>query len=329
MIEIDLATTKHSLKQLLINLGWISANTQIRHLEKPGEGNMNVVMRVQTDQGSFILKQSRQYVQKYPQIAAPIDRIAVEHQFYQLVQETSCGAWLPKMIAFNSEHHLMQLEDLGVAKDYTGLYQQGSVLSPSDLTRSLHFLNQLHNLPISGTQLRAFPDNLVLRKLNYEHLFVYPYLKENGLDFDTIIPCLQSIGNDYQSDTLLKKNILKLGAKYLGSGTNLLHVDYYPGSWLKSAKGFRVIDPEFCFFGPKEYDLGIMRAHLKMAQQPAQAFTDFWEHYPISGINLELVAKFEGMEILRRILGLAQLPLTLSLEERSLLLRSAREQLNG
>ena len=329
MIEIDLATTKHSLKQLLINLGWISANTQIRHLEKPGEGNMNVVMRVQTDQGSFILKQSRQYVQKYPQIAAPIDRIAVEHQFYQLVKETSCGAWLPKMIAFNSEHHLMQLEDLGVAKDYTGLYQQGSVLSPSDLTRSLHFLNQLHNLPFSGTQLRAFPDNLVLRKLNYEHLFVYPYLKENGLDLDTIIPGLQSIGNDYQSDTLLKKNILKLGAKYLGSGTNLLHGDYYPGSWLKSAKGFRVIDPEFCFFGPKEYDLGIMRAHLKMAQQPAQAFTDFWEHYPISGINLELVAKFEGMEILRRILGLAQLPLTLSLEERSLLLRSAREQLNG
>jgi len=49
---------------------WIKSTEKVLSLEKPGEGNMNFVLRVKTDQGSFIIKQARPWVEKFPQIPA-------------------------------------------------------------------------------------------------------------------------------------------------------------------------------------------------------------------------------------------------------------------
>ena len=118
-----------------------------------------------------------------------------------------------------------------------------------------------------------------------------------------------------------------MGKRYLSEGTSLLHGDYYPGSWLKTDFGFRVIDPEFCFFGPKEYDLGVLRAHLRIAEQPISYLNDFWKHYIPSEVDFSLVSQFEGMELIRRIIGLAQLPLSLSLEQMATLLQEGKRLL--
>ena len=41
------------------------------------------------------------------------------------------------------------------------------------------------------------------------------------------------------------------------NGDTLLHGDYYPGSWMRVRERLYIIDPEFSFAGPKEFDLGI------------------------------------------------------------------------
>ena len=110
---------------------------------------------------------------------------------------------------------------------------------------------------------------ICLRRLNHEHLFVYPYSEKNNFDLNDIKPGLQLLAQKMRQDTPLKNAAIQLGKRYLSEGTSLLHGDYYPGSWLKTKTGLRIIDPEFCFFGPKEYDLGVLRAHLKMAEQPS------------------------------------------------------------
>ena len=43
-------------------------------LGRAGEGNMNLTLRVQTEERSFILKQARPWVEKYPDIPAPKER---------------------------------------------------------------------------------------------------------------------------------------------------------------------------------------------------------------------------------------------------------------
>ena len=72
-----------------------------------------------------------------------------------------------------------------------------------------------------------------------------------------------------QADACYVGIVRELGALYLQDGTSLLHGDYFPGSWLQTAAGVRVIDPEFCFFGPPEFDVGVLLAHLHLAQPHA------------------------------------------------------------
>jgi 5-methylthioribose kinase len=110
------------------------------------------------------------------------------------------------------------------------------------------------------------------------------------------------------------------------TGPKLLHGDYYPGSWLRTSKGFRMIDPEFAFFGLPEFELGVAVAHLKMAQQPDSLIKDLFVYYHFdSRFDGSLFSQFTGMEMIRRIIGLAQLPLQLDMNERLELLDEAYE----
>ena len=55
-------------KYLKKELNIFSSDEKILNIKVPGEGNMNVVLRIETSKTSFILKQSRPYVNKYPDI---------------------------------------------------------------------------------------------------------------------------------------------------------------------------------------------------------------------------------------------------------------------
>jgi 5-methylthioribose kinase len=98
-----------------------------------------------------------------------------------------------------------------------------------------------------------------------------------------------------------------------------------PEAGSKTAKGFRIIDPEFCFFGRPEFELGVAVAHLKMAQQPDALIKDLFIYYHFDKqFDGSLFTKFAGIEIIRRLIGVAQLPLELTLQERLDLLEEAR-----
>lgn len=331
MTELTVHTLPQTLESYLKDQQWITPEDKVIALEKPGEGNMNVVVRVKMEAGSMILKQSRPFVQKYPQIPAPIDRVAIESQFYDLASENEAlDPYLPGVIGYDAEQYIFALEDLGEGADYTFLYRKGAPVDAGDLEAAAEFLYQLHQTEFPAAAVKTFPDNLSLRKLNHEHLFVYPYLKDNGFDLDTVQEGLQGVSMTYKGDEALKKRINGLGERYLSSGDTLLHGDYYPGSWLRVKGQLRVIDPEFCFFGPAEYDYGVMVAHMKMAQLPEAVIAQALAHYPTDGdFDQTLADQFTGMEILRRIIGLAQLPLDLTLAEREGLLEAAALLVSG
>ncbi len=298
--------------------GWIADDETVTLIEKPGEGNMNYVLRVRTDRQSFIVKQSRPWVEKYPQLDAPIERIVVEAQFYDALSEVGdLQDFIPKLKGFRAEHFIMAVEDLGKASDFTNIYKKSGQISPTELADLVYFISGLHR--VSADEMREpFPDNQTLKVLNAEHIFNYPYLEDNGFDLDTIQPGLQELALIYKRDEALKNKVKGLNEVYLGKGDTLLHGDFYPGSWLRTADGTKIIDPEFAYLGRAEFDLGVLVAHLKMAQTDEAAIEAGLTQYTSTGQNFdhELFAGFCGAEILRRIIGLAQLPLDLSLAEK-------------
>jgi len=76
MILFDQKTPVDELNNYLKNrINFLKKNEVLIDKEIPGEGNMNIVIRLITNQRSFILKQSRSFVVKYPKLSAPLNRL--------------------------------------------------------------------------------------------------------------------------------------------------------------------------------------------------------------------------------------------------------------
>lgn len=319
------ANEPKELAVYLQNQQWLVADEKIISLSKPGEGNMNYLLRVDTGKRTFIIKQSRGYVEKYPQVIAPAERVITEGAFYEKISyEQAVQNYMPTLIGLDHQNNVMVLEDLGEANDFNILYDLQQQLKSDELISLLHFLNGLH-YSFQKTILDDELANLELRKLNHEHIFEYPFIEDNGFDLNAVQDGLQELASPYKNDSTLKQQIALLGSLYMSKGKYLLHGDYYPGSWLKTEKGIKIIDPEFCYYGSREFDLGVLLAHLYLTQQDESLFAfvvNEYEAYP--ELNLEILNGFIGVEIIRRLIGLAQLPLQMDLKTKKRLLDFAK-----
>jgi 5-methylthioribose kinase len=318
MIDIQ----QNSPLSLLQNLGFWKVGEKIRSASVPGESNMNLVLRIETNQGSYILKQAKSYVRKYPQIPAPISRIEIEYQFLkQLDSDPSLASLSPKVHHYDAVNHLMLLEDLGEGSDFISLYSGNQQLKSEEIRHLVVYLMHLHQLEIT-----IFPATEAMRVLNHEHIFNFPFLEENGFHLDSIQPGLQKESMPYKTDIDLKQRIQALGSRYLAGGKVLMHGDFYPGSWLQVSTGIKIIDPEFGGLGDAEFDLGILLAHLDLSAQAEDLSDQVRQHYQLP-LDWSLVQQYRGVEILRRLIGIAQLPVSLSLDAKKTLLARARTYL--
>lgn len=315
MIELSENTSLQELQSLSF---WKKGEI-IQDSSSAGPSNMNLVLRIQTSRRNVILKQSKSYVRKFPQIPAPIERINVEYEFLKLLENhPQAYSMIPKILDFDPQNHMLLMEDLGIGKDFSGIYSQVQHLSEQDISTLVGFLNILH-----GIHPQNFPKNLEMRMLNHEHIFRFPFLEENGFDLDTIQPGLQELALEFKKDEPLKARIEALGNRYLAEGNTLLHGDFYPGSWLSVNSGLKVIDPEFAFRGDREFDLGVFIAHLDLGQQSDSLENLVLASYQHS-FQTPLLNGYRGVEILRRLIGIAQLPVALTLSQKQELMNFAK-----
>ena len=76
-------------------------------------------------------------------------------------------------------------------------------------------------------------------------------------------------------------------------------------------RGPVIIDPEFSFRGRAEFDLGILEAHMFIKNQDLSEIEEALQNYTKpSYFEDSLSSAFRSFEIIRRLLGVAQLPLT-------------------
>ncbi len=297
------ANDPRAMSLYLREAGWLGTNEELLDTERAGEGNMNYTLRIRTSTRSFILKQSRPWVEKYPDIAAPWDRALVEGRFYRLAGTVPVlAARMPKLLGSDDAARLLCLEDLGPARDLTSLYA-GEPLTAGELANLIEWLSVLHAAFRDYHDKAAFA-NREMRALNHMHIFVLPLASETSSEFKREVTCL--------------------GEQYLQQGDCLLHGDFFPGSWLQTLLGVKVIDPEFCFFGPPEFDLGVMLAHLIFAGYDLSELSRLLSIYG-TGVQERLVIQFAGVEIMRRLVGVARLPLTLDAQATARLLARSRE----
>ncbi|MEM7571889.1 MAG: phosphotransferase [Bacteroidota bacterium] len=307
---------------------WLLPAERLVDVQLAGEGNMNLTLRLKTNRCSYILKQSRPWVAKYPQVAAPIERILTEATFLQVIgKDPLLASRSPELLQLDRDNYVLLMEDLGAGSDLTKWYAQEQLIDNGRLLDLLSYLSALHRIEVEN-----FPDNLPLRRLNHEHLFSFPYLEASatGFDLETVMPGLTAAAVSIRQDRQLRAQVEEVGRSYLSKGPCLLHGDYYPGSWLEVTGRCYVIDPEFAFMGPPEYDLGVLLAHLHFSRATEEQIALVWEHYEVPAtFSRELSLKFAGVELIRRLIGLAQLPLDADLAQRVAWLELGRKMLVG
>ena len=298
---------------------WLEPGESLVSVKVAGQGNMNYLVRVTTSLRTFILKQSRPWVEKYSEIAAPFDRAVVEARFYTRVAGTPAAEFMPKFHWVDEESRILCLEDLGTLGDCSILYE-GVPLSERRQRQLYRFLSFLHanHSPL---------ENREMSRLNHFHIFVYPFQMENNLDLDGITPGLQRLAGTIKTNDGLRERIHELGQLYLSGGNSLLHGDFFPGSWLRTKYGVKVIDPEFGFTGPREFDLGVLSAHFQIAGVAFTAPVSETHYAHSHELDHRLVSSFAAVEILRRLLGVAQLPITFDLDRKRSLIEHAVHEL--
>jgi 5-methylthioribose kinase len=321
-----------TVELLLRELGVLGSLEKVESSSRAGEGNMNLTLRVRTTERTVIVKQARPWVEKYAHIAAPWSRIVFETRFYQRIagipQVAEC---MPTVLAASREASILVLEDLGTSGDYGSLYQ-GALLHDADAERLARYLRALHD-STSDDPDPGFA-NREMRELNHTHIFRIPLQPDNGVALDPLEPGLADVAAALCEDTDLARRMHTLGQHYLEDGRHLVHGDFFPGSWLHSPDGPRVIDPEFCYYGYREWDLGVCLAHLRLSSQDMALAEHFLHTYNEaaprdSGIDAELIRDYAAAEIILRLLGVAQLPIPPSSGARTGMVLAARRALLG
>ena len=337
MLEL-IAENRDDISAHLHRLGWIEPNESIKALGPAGAGNMNRTLRAHLQHRTLVLKQSVPFVAKYPSIPAPADRIAVEAAFYRATKQPSALAMrLPEVRGYDPDNRLIALEDLGVSADFTDIYaDRDNGTNRRDITAGhttslLYWIGMLHGLRVDHTR---FPEleNRAMRVLNHAHIFEIPLQAENGIDLDAITPGLRDLAAPLARDAELGDKIAALGKIYLGEAPHtstpaLLHGDFYPGSWLRHPRmGVKIIDPEFAFIGPPEFDVGVLIAHLQFARfEQMDLMRTLGSYNAPARFSFPLALAFAGVEVIRRLLGVAQLPLNADLATKQAWLAAARQ----
>ena len=319
-------------------------------IESAGEGNMNVVLRVIDRSGRsqpdrVIVKQSLPYVRRYPSIAAPVDRIEAERQFYEQTGGTEAGKHMPELLSVIPDDHVMVLEDLGGASDRVDVY--GDVRRfPVD--EAMRWLNHLHAIEVRNDARCA-----ALLELNAAHMFDIPWDDPPAFDAASVGPELAGVADGLRHGKrieTIRRSVNDLKHWYLcppGAEAVLCHGDFYPGSWLavtshdatakrETAKkemakqnSFRVIDPEFTLRGPREFDVAVAAAHHRLcdgSERLLNSIDAITKNYA-QGLDLERTMRMAAAEVTRRLIGVAQLPLTLDDAARAERLAEAGEVL--
>ncbi|OAV43469.1 phosphotransferase [Lewinella sp. 4G2] len=320
MIELQ-ADTPTGIAGYLRERQFLRTGETLMSVTKAGEGNMNVTLLVTTSERQFVLKQSRPYVAKYPSIPAPIARIDVEYQYLSAAAEDpELAGHHPAVLDYDAANYTLLLEYLEGAEDMIYVYEEGRSISRTQLRSLLNYLSVLHRVNV-----KDFPANEELKALNAAHIFELPFNPDNGFPLDDFLPGLANVAAVYQYDKKLRAKALELGAQYRAAGRQLIHGDFYPGSFMRRKGEVFVIDGEFAHRGAPEFDLGVLMAHLLLSEAEPELLTEIDRSYrKPPGFNAKLAREFCYVEVIRRIIGIAQLPLSLTLGQRKSLLEQAR-----
>ncbi len=235
-----------------------------------GDGNLNLVFIVESDAGGLIVKQALPYVrlvgESWP---LPLKRSFFEYHALRRQAARDPGR-VPEVVHFDESQALIVMEFLTphvilrhaliegrmppkTATDL-GLFMARTLFRGSDLSMAARERK---------ADLALFADNVELCDITENLVFTDPYFAAE-LNRHTS-PQLDGLVAQIRADTALKMEAQRLKHVFATSAETLVHGDLHSGSIMVTDDDTRVIDPEFAFYGPMAFDVGMLFANFWMS----------------------------------------------------------------
>jgi 5-methylthioribose kinase len=318
--ESQVPLSEDTVPAYLVALGVIPEGIGVS-IENPGEGNINWVRRARPDSGpSWIVKQARPALERFPEYRVSTDRIRIEARYYETVAPFDSEHLCPRVHHFDDPQRVLVLEDLGQAERLDQALARGAALDHA--FRSLgRFLGAVHQASHRDDALIERFANDEMRRLHGEHIFQIPYRwnpdRQNEFGLASRVA---ERAVEIQRDRDLVALIDACYARYLEPSGALVHADVQPTNILLDEDRPRLIDPEIAHVGDPAFDVGILLAHLLLHgvardQRVAavQSARETWTAYAGAHGSDEApefsdAIRYAGIELLRRSIGAARTP---------------------
>lgn len=232
-----------------------------------GDGNLNYVFRVSDSKSEkgVIIKQALPYAkvvgESWP---LTLKRAAIEaaalrkHSEFAavLVPEVyGTDETLAYTIMEDLSHLTIAREGLIQGKNYPNL----SAHIGEYLAQTLFHTSDFALHPFEKKRLVAEFSNPELCKITEDLIFTDPFFDHDTNNFE---PELRQVVEAIWSNNALKLEAAKLKRSFVTEAEALLHGDLHTGSIFADDNQTKVIDPEFAFYGPIGFDVGLFIANL-------------------------------------------------------------------
>lgn len=311
----QLLLTEAGVPEYLRGLGLAGPDEEVR-VEPAGDGNINWVRRA-TASGppprSWILKQARPALERFPQYQAPTERIVCEARYLERAGVWDAEGVCPRVHRFDEPNRVLVLEDLGRAERLDHALARGADAAPA-LASLARFLGRVHRETHGDAGLRAAFANESMRRLHGDHIFALPF---HPNDF-ALPPRTAERAAALRADAALCAAAERAYARYLAPEGALVHGDVQAGNILLGQGGVKLLDAEIAHVGDPAFDIGMLLAHallpaaatgrsasaVPMLEQCWQAYSG--AHGPPSPPSLADALRYAGFELLRRTIGAAR-----------------------
>jgi 5-methylthioribose kinase len=249
-------------------------------IDEVGDGNLNLVYTVSSNSGNIIVKQALPYVRlvgdSWP---LPLSRSFYEHEVLVRQAKRDPGS-VPQIFYFNKVQAIIAMEMLLPhvilrKKLIAGEYVDGLAQRLGKFCARTAFRGS--DLSLQTTDKKSdtalFQGNLALMGITESLVFTEPYFAaEMNHHTDGLDPIVKILRSDVEMKSVAQTMLLKFTA----NTETLCHGDLHSGSVMCTDNETKVIDPEFGFYGPMGFDIGMLISNYLMAyfSQPSHRESD-------------------------------------------------------
>jgi len=234
-----------------------------------GDGNLNFVYIVKAGDRSVILKQAVPYLRCVGE-EYPLSRIRMTFEIEALKREKEiCPEFVPDIYYSSHDMSLVVMQNLSQHKilraeminrvHFPLLSEHISTF----LADTLFYTSDLYMKSDAKKEGVAKFINIELCKITEDFVFTHPYEDNETNEYNPKLD--MALVKKFREDKDVKMAVLGMKYKFMTNAQALLHGDLHSGSIMLNQKETFVIDPEFAFYGPIAFDVGIYLANLIMS----------------------------------------------------------------